>query len=263
MKRYLTIYRRLLILNYHRALIHKADFFTGLFSSILWGIFSIVAMYILTARSSSVFGWSKVDLFVLVGVFNILIGGVYRMFFSRNFDRFTQIIQHGELDSMLLKPLNTQFSLSFWYISYHAFVRVILAVAYTLFALSLAHTPLTLLSGIEFVFLGTLGVITIYSFWFLVMTSIIWFPDLYNLTELLYTTDNLSRYPPQLLWTMRFAVFLVFFPITLTVSIPAKALLHTVTSTDVLLLGGFGLGLLYCSRVFWQFALRYYTSASG
>src|SRR5882672_5105667 len=127
MKRYLSIYRCLLTLNYHRALIHKMDFFNGLFASIVWGIFSILAIYVLTARSTSVFGWSKIDLFVLIGVFNILIGGIYRMFFSRNFDRFAHVIQYAELDGLLLKPMNTQFALSFWFISYHSIVRVFLA----------------------------------------------------------------------------------------------------------------------------------------
>src|SRR5205823_2027620 len=110
----------------------------GVVSSILWGIFSIVAMYILTSRSNSVFGWSRTDLFVLVGVFNILIGGTYRTLFSRNFDRFTHVIQRGELDGLLLKPFNTQFALSFWYISYYGLVRVFLAIIYTVFVLSTA-----------------------------------------------------------------------------------------------------------------------------
>src|SRR5258708_17314533 len=128
MKRYLAIYHCLLTLNYHRALIHKADFYNGLFSSIIWGIFSILATYVLTSRSSSVFGWSRAELFVLIGVFNILVGSIFRMFFSRNFDRFAHVIQYGELDGLLLKPLNPQFALSFWYISYHSLVRLVLSI---------------------------------------------------------------------------------------------------------------------------------------
>jgi len=263
MKRYFSIYRRLLMLNYHRVLIHKADFLTGLTSSILWGIFSIVAMYILTSRSNSVFGWSRTDLFVLVGVFNILIGGIYRTLFSRNFDRFTHVIQRGELDGLLLKPFNTQFALSFWYISYYGLVRVFLAIIYTTFVLSAAHIAITVVSFVSFFILGFFGLMVLYSFWYLTLTCIIWFPDLYNLIELLYATDNISRYPPQLLGAMKFAPFLVLFPITLIVSVPAKALLHTVTLSDLLLLVGIALCLLYLSKIFWQFALRYYTSASG
>ncbi len=263
MKRYLSIYRCLLILNYHRALIHKADFLNGLFGSIIWGIFSIVAIFILTSRSPSVFGWSREELFVLIGVFNILIGGVFRTLFSRNFDRFTHMIQYGDLDGLLLKPIDSQFALSFWYISYHGIIRIILSLVYTIIVLSLAHIPLTFVSIITFLSLGIFGIMTLYAVWYLVMTIIVWFPDLHNLVEMLFAVDTLSRYPPQVLWAMRVAVFLIFFPITLTVSIPTKALFHTANGMDALLLICTGLGLFYLSQKFWKFALRYYTSASG
>lgn len=263
MKRYFAVYRCLLILNYHRVLTHKTDFLNGLISSLLWGAFSIIAIYVLTSRSSSVFGWSRAEIFVLTGVFNILVGGTFRMLFSRNFDRFTHIIQYGELDGVLLKPLNPQFALSFWHIGYSHLFRVVIAIVYTAFALSYAHVSITLFSCISFLFLSILGIIELYSIWFLVMTCIIWIPDVYNLVELLYTTDNLTRYPPLVLWSMRLAVFVLLFPLTLVVSVPTKALLHTVTSFDILLLACFSFGLIFCSRLFWNFALRYYTSASG
>ena len=263
MKRYLAIYRQLLLVNYHRAQIHKADFLSGLFASLMWGIFSVLVVFILTSRSTSVFGWSRAELFVLTGVFNILIGGITRTFFSRNFDRFSHIIQNGELDGLLLKPLSSQFSLSFWYISYPNSLRILLAVVYTLIALTLAHIPVTFVSVFSFFVLIVFGAIMMYAFWYLVMTLVIWFPDVYNLTELLYTTDNITRYPPQILWSMRLAIFFIFYPLTLSVSVPTKALLHTVTFTDIILLIGISLGLLFFSKLFWNFALRYYTSASA
>ena len=263
MKRYFSIYRQLLIVNYHRALNHKADFLNGLFASIMWGVFSVLVVFILTSRSSSVFGWSRPELFVLTGVFNILIGGITRMFFSGNFDRFSHIVQYGELDGLLLKPLSSQFILSFWYINYPNAVRIIFAVIFTIIALAFAHIPLTLLSTLFFIVLIVFGAILMYSFWYLVMTFVIWFPDLYNLTELLYTTDNITRYPPQILWTMRIGLFFIFFPLTLSVSVPTKVLLHTATITDVALLISISLGLLYLTKLFWNFALKYYSSASG
>ena len=263
MKRYLSIYRCLLQLNYHRMLTHRENFFNGLIASVAWGVFSIVAIYILTSRSSSVFGWSRAELFVLIGVFNILVGSTYRMFFARNFDRFTQVIQRGELDAILLKPYSSQFALSFWYISYHNIVRVILSILYTGIALTAAHVPITAIGILEFCCFSIFGLFILYAVWYMVMTTVMWFPDLYNITELLYSVDSITRYPPQILWAMRFAAFIVFFPLTLTVSIPTKALLHTVTLSDAAIIISFGCGLLAASHWFWKFSLRYYTSASG
>ncbi len=263
MKRYFSIYRCLLKLNYHRALTHKVDFFNNLIGSMLWGIFSIVIVFILTSRSTTVFGWSRQELYVLTGVFNILVGGLYRTFFSRSFDLMSHVVQLGELDGFLLKPVNSQFALSFRYFNYAGLVRVIFAIGYTLVALQFAHSDVTFVSISSFVALGIFGLILLYSFWYLILTTNIWFPDVYNLTEFLYTADNITRYPPQVLWSIKLAVFLVFVPLTMVVSVPTKALLHTVTLTDSILLIGFSIGMLMLSKLFWNFALRSYTSASA
>ncbi len=263
MKRYIRIYKTLLKLNYIRFTIYRIDFLNGLISSLLWAAFSIITIYALTSKSSSVFGWSREELFILIGVFNIMIGGLFRMYFSKNFDRFAQIIQRGELDGLLLKPLDSQFSLSFWYISFYGVVRVVAAVIFTFYMLQQTGIGLTFLTLLQFIALGFLGLTILYSLWFIVLTITIWHPDLNNLVETLYAVDTLTRYPPQILNEFKILIFYVLLPFTLVVSIPTKALLQKATFFDMSLIIIVAFGLLYFSRRFWKFALRYYTSASG
>ena len=263
MRRYLKIYLLIIRINYHRALANRGDFVSGLFGSLAWGVFSIVAVYILSARTTSVYGWTRNELYILMGVFNIIMGGMFRSINALNFDKMSSIIQHGDLDSYLTKPISSQFMISFLEVQTYGIVRVFIAVIFTLFMINQSHIPITFLSVFSFMILAVFGFITIYSFWFLTMTILIWYPDLHNLSELLYTSDNMTRYPPQVLPAMRALLFYFFFPLTFVVSIPAKALLQKLNVSDVLLLVGFATGLLFLSRKFWKFALRYYTSASG
>lgn len=263
MKRYLKIYLLFIKLNYTRALVHRGDFFTGLSGSLAWGIFSIVAVYILSSRSSSIYGWSRGELFILIGVFNIIVGSFFRMVNGANFETMSVNIQRGDLDSLLIKPIDSQFFLSFLHIKLHGLIRFLIAIIYTVIVFNLAHISFTIFSLFLAIFFGIVGFLIIYSTWYLVMTATIWFPDLYNLSEILYTADGITRYPPQVLWAMKAFVFLIFFPYTLVVSVPTKALIHKLTFLDALLAMGFACGLLFLSRKFWKFALRYYTSASG
>lgn len=263
MRRYFNYYLMIIRLNYRRALVHRADFLSGLFGSLTWSIFSIVAIYILSSRASSVYGWSRQELFILIGVFNILVGGTFRTLFARNFNNFPQLMGYGELDSFLLKPLDTQFAISTQRISMYGGVRIFIALIYTFFMIFNAHIAITFFSILSFLLLSIFGLIIMYAMWFLVLTLTVWLPDIYNLEEILYSTDSISRYPPQILSAMKIFVFYIFFPFTLVVSTPTKALLHKLTTFDVLLLVIFACGLLYCSRKFWKFALRYYTSVSG
>lgn len=263
MKRYLNIYLLLIRLNFKRNLVNRGDFFSGLLASLAWGIFSVIAIYILSARSSSVFGWNRHELFILIGVFNILIGGLFRTITVDNFTNMNRVIQRGELDSILTKPIDSQFLVSFFEIIISGVFRILIAVGFTLYILLEANIQITFFSLLSFVFISVFGLITIYSVWFLVMTFAIWFPDLHNLSEILFAADNLTRYPPSVLYAMRILIFYIFFPLTLVVAVPTKALLHKLTSYDAALLIVVACTLLYFSRKFWKFALRYYTSASG
>lgn len=263
MKRYLSLYRTFIKLNIERFMAYRVDLINGILGSIVWGVFSIAMIYALTAKSASVFGWTRQELFVLVGVFNIMIGGTFRAMFAKNFDTLANTIQRGELDSVLLKPLDSQFMLSFQYISVYNVVRIILSIVFTGLMLQIAGISFSLFYFILFLFLAVLGIIILYAFWYIVLTLLIWFPDLYNLVETLYAIDSITRFPPNLLSEMRVFFVFIFLPLTLVVATPAKALLHKVTTIDVLLMSMTAVIILFVSRKFWKFALRYYTSASG
>ena len=249
-------------LNYIRTLNHRGEFFSGLFGSLAWGVLSVVTIHVLTSRSDTVYGWSRNELFILIGVTNIIVGSLLRMFNAENFDRMSSTIQHGDLDAILLKPIDSQFMLSFLYIKLHGFIRLFISIVFTFLMLNLAAIPITAFSIISFVFFAILGYLIIYSIWFLVMTFAIRFPDLHNLSEILYTADGITRYPPQVLWATKIFLFLIFIPYTLVVSIPTKALIHKLTFMDSLVTIGTATILFLVSRALWKFALRYYSSAS-
>ncbi len=263
MKRYVKIYILFIRLNYRRASLHMGNFMTGLFGNVAWGIFSILAIYILSARSTSIFGWSREELFVLAGTYNILVGGSFRMLFARNFENMINLIRLGGLDGVLLKPLNSQFGVSTGHLSIYSMARIVLSVIYVFIVMSIAGIEIGIINIVSFLIFGFFGLIALYAFWFIIMSFIIWFPDLYNIDEIPYSTDNLARYPPQILWAMKMFIFLFAFPVSLVVSTPTKALIDKLTLFDAGLLIAVALGLLFVSSKFWKFSLRNYTSASS
>ncbi len=244
-------------------LVFRADTLKGLLATILWGIFSFVAIYVLSANSKFVYGWSRQELFLLTGVNNIIVHGLFRTIADWNFEKMPYVIQHGELDSYLVKPIDSQFLISFLYIRLYGVVRIAISFILTIFILHQANISITYLTSLSFFVLLIFALIILYSMWYIIMTFLIWFPDLYNLPYVAYSADNLARYPQEVLWAIGIPVFYIFFPFTLVGSIPAKALLHKLSLQEALILIIVSCALLYTSRKFWKFALRYYTSASG
>jgi ABC-2 type transport system permease protein len=157
MKRYIRLYVALLQLNFHALLSYRANLVNSAIASIGWGIISIVSMYILTAKNSSIYGWNRNELLLLTGVYSVSIG-IFHTIFSRNFDRFSRVIHDGDLDGMLLKPVDSQFSLSFTLFNFMSVTRLLIGLSFTIYILFLLHVQLTIMSLLGFIFFLLLGV---------------------------------------------------------------------------------------------------------
>src|SRR3989344_7547774 len=108
MKRYFRIYKQLCIISLSELLAYRGNFLNSLISSLVWGAFSIVSILLLTAKTKSVFGWTREEIILLTCSYSMLIG-IFHLVFSRNFEYFSRIMDLGQLDTFLLKPLDSQF----------------------------------------------------------------------------------------------------------------------------------------------------------
>lgn len=91
----------------------------------------------------------------------------------------------------------------------------------------------------------------------------IWFVKIYNVTEVLRGLMESGRYP-MAAYPNSYRFFFTFVvPIAFLTTVPAEALLgrgEAIWTAGSIFLA---IALLYASHKFWQFALRFYTSASS
>ncbi len=231
-------------------------------NSLGWGALAIITIIILTSKVSTVFGWTRSELILLAAMVNVIYG-VLRVLFDMNFWAFSETVNTGKLDSVLLKPIDSQFQMSIWNIDFGGILRVIIAIVLTIYLAFFFHfaiTPVNILLGF---FLSILGVSMLYSISFIFLTITIWFSNLYNLMHLINTIIGASRYPKEMYVGLATPLFFFFLPIILIISTPTKALINQINFQDALLLTLFAVVFFSVSRMFWKFALRFYTSASG
>jgi ABC-2 type transport system permease protein len=115
--------------------------------------------------------------------------------------------------------------------------------------------------------LGTLpmvcGVMILYSLWFILGATSIWFVKIYNVTEVLRGFLEAGRYP-MIAYPAIYRFFFTFLvPVAFLTTVPAEILLgrgEFIWSIGTAILAVF---LFLFSTFFWQFALRFYTSASS
>jgi len=262
MKRYFKIFLTIIKVNIALQFAYRANFYNSLLISGGWGIISIVSIFILTSRTATVYGWTRQELYLLTGIYSIVVG-ISHMLFSSSFERFARTISLGQLDTYLLQPLDAQFYLSIRTFRPVTIIRIIIGMIFTLFILSSMHVVVNLFLCMFFIVLIFFGVLLLYSLWFLVLTLTIWNPNLSNLVDFLYNFNNLGRYPPALiLYTKNVVVFLLL-PLTLIASVPARVILGKATWQEIGGLIFVSFGLFFLSRYFWKFALQQYTSASS
>lgn len=260
--KYLRVYRTLLSLNFAQLSAYRGAFLNSCLNTIIWGSFSIIIIFLLTSRTSSIYNWTASELYILAGLYNIVIG-LFHMLFSRNFERFSRVIHLGQLDTILIKPLDSQFLLSFWFINYTSLIRIVLGVGTIVFIISTTGVSFNPLVLIPFILLCILSLIMLYSIWFIISTILIWFTNLTNLVDLLYEVNAVARFPQEMYKGFGQIVIYFLFPLTILLTTPAKSLLQRIQLLDVLILLLVSLSLLFISRIFWRRALRFYNSASG
>jgi ABC-2 type transport system permease protein len=109
----------------------------------------------------------------------------------------------------------------------------------------------------------TTGALILYSLWFLLAGLSIWFVKVWNATEVLRYTLVAGRYPIGAYPPALRVVFTLVLPVAFLTTVPAEALLGRASAAWALgSLAAAAISLLG-TRLFWQFALRHYTSASS
>ncbi|MCW6035610.1 ABC transporter permease [Spirulina subsalsa FACHB-351] len=205
-------------------------------------------------------GWTWEEALIVLGLFTFL-QGCAATFLSPNLNRIVEQVQEGTLDFVLLKPISSQFWLSTRKISPWGFPDLCFGLILILYAgIRLNLDPLNYLIAL---FPLTLGLIILYSLWFILGATSIWFVKIYNVTEVLRGLLEAGRFP-LVAYPSLFRVFFTFIvPVAFLTTVPAQTLLGR--SSGVWLLGSalLAIALFYCSQIFWQFALRFYTSASS
>lgn len=262
MKRYLKIYVRLLKINFSALVVYRSNFVSDVAASLFWGIFSVISMYLLTSRVTTVYSWKREELMVLTGVYSIVIG-IFHVVFSGNFRRFSRVIHLGQLDSVLIKPVDSQFLLSFYIVNYATIPRIIGGIVFVIIYLNRIGVTVNMVDIVLFSIVTCIGILLLYSVWYVIVSITIWQSNLSNITDFLFDFTSSAKYPQEMYQDLKQFVLFIFIPLTLIVTVPTKILLHRSYTNDMIAASIFAVVFFIISRKFWKFALRYYTSASS
>lgn len=224
---------------------------------------SVFTLSILFQHNYQMGNWTWPQALIVMGVYTIL-DGFQQTFLAPNRTRIGEFVREGTLDFVLIKPIDSQFWLTFNKLSIWGLPNMVLGLAMVLYA---GRRVLPALGPLDYI-IGVvpllLGIVVLYSLGFFLSTLTIWFIKLNNITFAMAALLEAGRYPiPAYPFVWR-AAFTFVIPVAFMTTVPAKTLLgmpdHVPWLVAAFVVAGV---MLLISRWFWRFALRSYTSASS
>ncbi len=239
---------------------YRINFVIAAFTSLGNLVGSLFGLFLFYRTGYTFTGWSWEAALIVLGIFTLL-QGFSATFLAPNLNRIVRHVQEGTLDFVLLKPIRSQFwlsthTLSPWGLPDLVFGSFLIWYAGQRLGLEISNY---LLSAVPLLF----GLVILYSLWFMLGATSIWFVKIYNVTEVLRGLLEAGRYPMVAYPTAYRFFFTFVVPVAFLTTIPAEAMLGRSQITWSIGAAVLALVLFSISTWFWRFALRFYTSASS
>jgi ABC-2 type transport system permease protein len=239
---------------------YRANFLLSALSSVGNLAGSLFGLSLFYRNGYTFSGWSWQEALIVLGVFTLL-QGMSASFLVPNLNRIVKHVQEGTLDFVLLKPISSQFWLSTYTFSPWGLPDVLFGLGV------IGYAGIQLNLRVEdyiwsLIPLG-FGFMSLYSLWFMLGATSIWFVKIYNVTEVLRGLVEAGRYPITAYPASYRFFFSFVVPITVLTTVPAQVMLHRAEWEWVVGSGVLAVVLLCSTHLFWRFALRFYTSASS
>ena len=261
-KKYLQVYSYFNYSSFSIELEYKINFFIDLISSILGLIGSLFLLSIFFSNTKEIAGWSFNQALIIQGIYTIL-NGITNTWFNPNLKEIVKYIREGTLDYVLLKPIDSQFWISFKRISPTGLIEILLGIIVLSYCFYLNNIIFDIWSFILLIITLICSISILYSMWFLISTTTIWFVKTWNATEVLRSFLYMGRFPMDSFSFSLRIFFSTIIPITFITTIPSEVLLGISPAWKIFLEVLVSITFLIFSRRFWKFALRFYTSASS
>ena len=262
LRKYLKVYTKFLHTSLASELEYKTNILIDLITAILSLIGSIFLLSIFFNNNGSIGGWEFKQALIIQGIYTIL-NGITNTWFNPNLTEIVKHIREGTLDFVLLKPIDSQFFISLKKIAPSGFLEIILGFSLLLYCIKINQINLNL----SFLALSSITIICsiciLYSLWFFISTTTIWFVKTWNATEVLRSFLYVGRFPLNSFSFSLRIFFSVVIPIAFITSIPSEIFLGLSQLWKVLLEVIVAMVFLFTSRKFWLFALKFYSSASS
>jgi ABC-2 type transport system permease protein len=247
--------------NFVREAVYRSNFITMLFTDLVWIGVEFALFTVIYANTETLGGWHKEQVFFFLGIF-FASDAIFTTFFQRNFWTFSDLVNKGELDILLTKPVHPIFlSLTRW-MSLTSIFNLFLGIAITVRYADAAGfsggarwalLPLWLAFGV----LSALLIRFAFSVW------VFWTDRSWAISRLYFQFFHFATKPDAMFpMAIRYSI-MTFLPFAFIGSVPTRALLFGLTPFESVAAATVLIVFFFFNAFLWKRGLARYQSASS
>ena len=233
---YVRVFATFLRNSLVRDMTFRSNFIIESISSLAWvfmnlGFYTLIFMHADEIGKGT--GWGQYEFFVFLAT-TMFVNSLVQAFFMPNAEEFSELIRTGNLDFALLKPIDTQFLISFNKMNWSQLSTFATGLGLLVFSLwKLSTRPVNALSFspvsvILYPFFILCGLLILYSLMITLAASSVWLGRNQSLYNFWFYITNFSRYPMEIYGGPYGAPLRHFFtfiiPVLVVVNVPARIL---------------------------------------
>ena len=262
MRLHLRLWRRFVALAVVREMQHRGHFAAMTVSSLLLLVLALVPVWLLFGFADRLAGWTQAEMIVLVGVYR-LVDGLLVTQIGPNMTRLGSLIEHGDLDLVLTRPVSSQFYVTLRWLNPAEAVNILIGPAVIGIGLWQGGIVPSFGGIVAALILIACGIVLVSCAWSASVYSVFWLMSVEPVSMLFHDIWQAGKYPVTFFPPIVRAFFTVLVPTAFATTFPARALTGGISPW--LLPAGIGLTVfaLLLVRAYWRYALRFYASASS
>jgi ABC-2 type transport system permease protein len=260
--RYLRLWWRFAVIGFVHLMEYRVNFLFSVVEGVIQVLLAVLTFELVYSFTDSIAGWSQAEVLMLVGIYRV-VDALISLQIAPNMSAISGYIRHGEMDFLLMRPVSSQFLVSTRLLTLPALVNAAIGLALTAYAGNLAGVRWTVAGVAAAACLLCCGLALLYCLWFFTVTFSFWLVQVDTLDQLFYGVFEAARYPVSFFKGLVRALLTFAFPVAFATTFPTQALLDGPDAR--LLLTGLALSALGLigTHLFWNLAVRHYSSASS
>ncbi len=243
-------------------MIFRINFITNFITDFIYIFLKVLFIEVLFFNVQSINGLDNNEFLILFGT-SFIINSIYMTFIFFNHINISSYVKSGEMDYVITKPISSQFYLSFRNFNFSGLSNLIYGVAIILYSLDKINHSFSLINIVTYIFTLIIGFFIYYSLSTILFSISFWTLSNGALLDIFIDVSDAMKYPVSIFPKAIECLFTFIIPLFFIVSLPTDLLLGKVNFYYVFISFFIGVVFFILSKLFFEFSIKNYRSASS